>query len=1144
MVPKPLFPWCGATFTPKASAGVPVYTLRLSARRLEAMKLRLFCCFALQSAFLAQAASVPETKVWPRPAIVPTPAATARVGSPVLSLDGAWKINTEPPAEFWSNSVDPSPWTGIRVPAHAFTQGVRVPRDRQYAYKRRFTVPADFAGQRIYLKFDGVTGQSKVWVNGVALREHFGGFTTWTCEVTEHVTPGREAWVTVGITDTSEGISSYNNGGMLRGVKLMAVPQDHVTRFSIETDFDRDYRDAVLKIWVAMSFQKADSARIDLSVRDPQGRPVALKPASIELTREKPETIVEIPVAAPVKWDAEHPNLYGLEARLAGGAETLTKMIGFRKVERVGRKLLVNGKEVKLRGVNRKDIYPLTGRSVPPEVCDEDIRLFRAANINFIRTSHYPTNQEMLDAADRYGMYIESETSVAFASNGVQDKPEFLPHFMNQFAEMIEKDRSHPSVILWSLANESTWGSNMQKEADYVRVEDPSRPVIFSWSSRIPSTATRPIDIYSYHYASYNSDLAMTASRPAQFREPGGQNDPARSEFPILHDEYAHLSVYDTGEQKRDPNVKNFWGESIKRFWENLFPTEGALGGATWGSVDNSSITPRGMEISRYDWGIIDGWRREKPEYWLMKKAYSPVRLDDKPVANPGRGNPIEVPIKNWFDHTNLSEVTVVWAAGRENGRFAGPNVEPHAAGTLRIPARNWRDGSMLNLKFYRLGGILVDEYNLPINPLQRALPAPQGPAPKIQEEQDRIVVTGADFSLVFSKRTGLIVRGVYKGSNIIESGPCIELGGVELPAWSLKRIAARAEPNQAVVNLSGSHGAAPVSFELRIDGQGLITTRYTLEAVPEVTRKVTTGVRADVGGFWEVGVSYVLSGEVDRLAWSRKGLWSAYPLDHIGRTSGVANREGPGVAQRFGVRPAWPWSQGEKDYIVFGRYDTGGRGSNDFRSMKENIYYASAILRGSKNRLQAVSEARDAVRLEVLDDPNAMIDDRDPRIRLSGSWTRMDGVEGNLKGTEMRSTAPGDSAELAFTGTGFAWLGSQDIGGGLADVYLDNRLEAGDINMSTRARQPSAILFSREGLANGPHTVRVVSSGKQSGSVVPLDGFKVLGGKTRGSVRFIVNNEWNYPQLGWGNYVKDPILLKPGYSNQVRLRFRDRDER
>jgi hypothetical protein len=979
---------------------------------------------ALPVASLASA--VPENPVWPRPVVVPLPAVTNAVKQPVVSLNGVWKVSTAPPADFWLNSVDPSSWRDIRLPSHAIPQGVVLPRGGQYAFKKRVVIPAEFAGKRILLQFDGVTGQGKAWINGVFLRDHFGGFTTWNCDITDHVLPGGEAWIAVAATDANEGLSGYNSGGILRSVRLVALPQDYVARLNVEPVPDGAYKNAVLKVWVAMNFNKGAHSRVHFGLKDAQGRAVPLRPASVDLSRETPETIVEIPVASPVKWDAEHPNLYTLEVAAEDGGtplETVVRKIGFRKVEIVGRKLLVNGKEVKLRGICRKDIYPLTGRSVPLELLDEDIRIFRAANINYIRTSHYPTNPEFLDAADRYGMYIESENSISMARGQVAGNPQFTPHYLSQLAEMIERDRSHPSVIIWSLGNESNWGDNIAKEAQYARAEDPMRPLMFSWSHLVPPELQRQVfDIYSFHYPSYRRDMAAGGPLPGGDLEKNREHGAEPSTFPILHDEYAHVPVYIAEDLRRDPNINNFWGESIKRLWESIFRTDGALGGAIWGSVDNSSIAPEDrLVVSRNDWGLIDGWRRPKPEYWLTKKAYSPIRVDDKPLPNPGSGHPLALPIGNWFDHTNLTEISVQWAVGGESGKLRGPNLQPHADGTLRLPARRWRDGDVLNLKFFRMGDILVDEYNLPIHPPPpQAVPAPEGPAPLVEDLADRIAVKGAGFELVFSRRTGLIAGGSYQGTRIIESGPSLNLVGQKLGEWSLSGIQAKRETSEAVVSIAGNYGPVVVEFQVRIDGHGLIATRYTVVDLPPLTRRVIDeGYRRDVGGYWEVGVAYVLTGDVDRLEWHRKGLWSAYPDDHIGRNSGVANREGRGAQQRYGEKPAWPWAEDERDFILFGQKDAGGRGSRDFRGMKENIYRASALLRGSQNGLQAVSDGSDAVRLEVIPGP-----------------------------------------------------------------------------------------------AN-----------------------------SRGSVRFIVNNEWNVPNLAWGNYVKDPVLVKPGYSNRVRLRLLGRGE-
>ena len=144
----------------------------------------------------------------------------------------------------------------------------------------------------------------------------------------------------------------------------------------------------------------------------------------------------------------------------------------------------LNGAPLKLRGINRHDIHPVTGRAITHELVEADVRLFREANINFIRTSHYPPRPDFLDLCDEYGIYVEDETAVAFLGQEIdcrENDPEFTSRFMDQFAELIERDRSHPCVILWSLANESFWGTNIAMQNAYAHQEDPSRLTIFSY---------------------------------------------------------------------------------------------------------------------------------------------------------------------------------------------------------------------------------------------------------------------------------------------------------------------------------------------------------------------------------------------------------------------------------------------------------------------------------------------------------------------------------------------------------------------------------------------------------------------------------------------------------------------------------------
>jgi beta-galactosidase/beta-glucuronidase len=314
--------------------------------------------------------------VWERPVIFPLPLTTAGVQQPVLLLDGAWKMNPHPPAEFWSGRVNPASWKDVSVPGHTGTQGFIIEGDQEYAFHRTVAIPADFAGKRVLIRFEGVNCFARVWVDGNFVMSHYGGFTSWDCDITAFVEAGHSASLMVGVAHKPNEISPMNEGGIIRSVRLVAVPPDPLARLHIETDFDAGYRDAVLKVTAGVEFHQQRNARLRLSLFDPQRQPLPVSPNDIALDEAHPERTISIPVARPLKWDSEHPNLYVLQAGLmvdGEEVETVLKNVGFRKIVRDGNRLLVNGQEVKLRGVNRHDISPLTGRAVTPQLVEQDV---------------------------------------------------------------------------------------------------------------------------------------------------------------------------------------------------------------------------------------------------------------------------------------------------------------------------------------------------------------------------------------------------------------------------------------------------------------------------------------------------------------------------------------------------------------------------------------------------------------------------------------------------------------------------------------------------------------------------------------------------------------------------------------------------
>ena len=186
----------------------------------------------------------------------------------------------------------------------------------------------------------------------------------------------------------------------------------------------------------------------------------------------------------------------------------------------------------------------------------------------------------------------------------------------------------------------------------------PAPADLFSYPITMPE-GTKPVDIWSLHYAEYGHD-------PAEMEDNHSVGQQWGKRAPVLHDEYAHLPCYDLSEQRRDPAVREFWGESIKRFWESDRHHSGRPGRRHLGR--HRRLHDHRQGCSAWEWGIIDGWRRQKPEYWLLKKAYSPIRIADAPLPMPVSGQVLRVPIANWFDHTNLQESGGPLGRGRGRG--------------------------------------------------------------------------------------------------------------------------------------------------------------------------------------------------------------------------------------------------------------------------------------------------------------------------------------------------------------------------------------------------------------------------------------------------------------------------------------------
>lgn len=900
----------------------------------------------------------------------PLPANLNAVNRPFLSLNGAWQFRYSPGSK----------WSTIQVPGEAAMQGYAIEHDKPFVYKKTVTVPADYAGHAVILRFDGVYSYARLSVNGQFVREHKGGFTRWETDIAPWVKPGKKNEISVEVTDRADDISYASGyahhpiGGILRDVTLFALPRTHLYDVSIETRLDSLYRDATLAI--AACAAGHENAEVTLALTAPDGRPVPLTPATLPLEAEQ---TWQFHIKNPDKWDAEHPNLYTLSFSVRENGKELgsfTRKIGFRKVEIKGERMLVNGKPVKLRGACRHDIHPTLGRTSTPETDSLDAVLFKEANMNFVRTSHYPPTEKFLEYCDRYGIYVECETAVCFvnthrqknyAPGDTQDNPDFTDQYAGQCREMVKSFRSHPSILLWSIGNESKYGSNFQQCWDWIKATDPTRPVIFSYPGSQDKNAAKIYDILSMHYQDVHGNLNQWGMSTRGFQGHG---------IPALFDEWAHPACYTYATLQHDPNIREFWGKSLDLMWSGLFNAPGGLGGAIWGYVDETFMLPeprtgtpfwkefartakpadyQGNCVGYGEWGIVDVWRREKPEFWSTKKAYSPVRLLVNELPDFTAGQPLSLPVHNRFDHTYLNEIRANYTYKGSRKSFPLPATAPHQKGILQIPAEEWNEGEPLVIEFFSAEGKLIDAYRLPLGTEKVVFPEiPAGDALSVEETDTLLIVRGRGFEVPFHKETGLIT-GAKAGNNLlIEKGPFLHLyvnlnhlTGAEIRKtadhfavsendWKKTSFDYRLQPDGVYAELSGTYRQVEVDFRIKVTPQGQLSINYFTTGVPN-------------GFLRETGLSFHLPDGMERLDWKRKGYWNYYPENAFAGNEGSVSLYNAG-RPAYGERPAQPWALDTHNYYYWADAGAPCRKplTQQAKGMKENIYYYTLSVAGT----------------------------------------------------------------------------------------------------------------------------------------------------------------------------------------------------
>jgi len=543
----------------------------------------------------------PHARVVPYPGVAKAATLDPRESPWYRLLNGTWRFEWSPrpevrPVDFFETDFDDGAWGEIPVPSNMEIEGhgvpiyvnigyawgrgtpPRVPHEQNSvgSYRHTFEVPEFWRGRRVMITFDGVSSAFYLWVNGRKVGYSQGSRTPAEFDITEYVRPG-ENLLAVEVYRYSDGSylecqDFWRLSGIFRDVALWSVEQLHVQDVTVVTDLDDAYRDARLSLSVDVRNASSDEQAfsVQAALLGAEGLTGGL--ALMTRGRVAPggvETVsLEALVENPVKWSDEKPHLYTLLLTLKDGNDRVLGVVpfrvGFRTVEIRDGRLLVNGRSILMRGVNRHEHDALTGHVISRESMIEDIRILKQNNFNLVRTSHYPNVPEWYDLCDEYGLYVINEANIESHGMGYHpdrtlgNKPAWEVAHVERVARMVETFKNHPSIIMWSLGNEAGDGVNFVAASDWLRAAEPTRPIHYERAD-----LGAHVDVVSHMY-----------QRVWDMEDEAREPDPR----PLMLCEYAHAMGNSNG--------------NFDRYWE-LFRSSGrGLGGAIWDFVDQGLRQP------------------------------------------------------------------------------------------------------------------------------------------------------------------------------------------------------------------------------------------------------------------------------------------------------------------------------------------------------------------------------------------------------------------------------------------------------------------------------------------------------------------------------------------------------------------------
>ena len=628
------------------------------------------------------------------------------------SLNGNWffRHSQSPesrPQDFFRNNYDVSGWSQLPVPSNWEMHGYDKPiyRNAGYvfdatsdgkvphagnsvgSYRREFSIENDFVkNRRVFLHFEGVASAFYVWVNGQKVGYSEDSMSPSEFDVTNNIVPGKNS-LAVEVYRWSDGSyledqDMWRLSGIFRDVYIVSAPEVHIRDFFLHTQFDDNFDNAVFRAEVAVRNQTGGSlsgysieTEVKLHGVDTNEESTVFTTQINSLSADSDTNLVlEREFIHPLKWSAEEPNLYDVFMTLKDSDGKVLEVVqsdyGFRSVKITGGMLTVNGKPIYIKGTNRHEIHPDLGRAIPLESMVQDIKLMKQNNINAVRTSHYPNDPKWYHLANEYGIYLVGEANLE--SHGLRDYiPQSLPRWRKAcvFRAMnsVERNKNHPSIIIWSPGNEAGYGDNHKAMINFIKNRDPSRPVFYEQAN-----LDAAVDIYAPMYASMDHMRWYAETH---------------KDRPLIQCEYAHAMENSLG------NFQDYW--DLIESYPNL------QGGFIWEWVDQAlrKHTPDGRSYWAYGGdfgdspndgifsikGIVMADRTPNPSLQEVKKVYQSIRatlLDEKTGL---------WQITNKYKFVNLALFDTRYEVLQNgvrimDGTLPTPNLSPGERGSVTVP--------------------------------------------------------------------------------------------------------------------------------------------------------------------------------------------------------------------------------------------------------------------------------------------------------------------------------------------------------------------------------------------------------------------------------------------------------------------------